>query len=210
MNQKQAIINYLREQTYTAINDLLTTSLTNEEILQGVGYLRVTEEVKLIPGDILVTLNNHPQRIHVFEIDTLITMITNKTVELIGVNRPLREEYYKVLYDLLYHTTDSHSFIFYALMVLIADEELGYREKVYQKGIRDIYKLHLSGTGAFKLFTAELTILRMGITGSCPLLDDIYDILGVEPDTTDRTTVNKFYDRELYEELTNSIVQLGK
>ena len=57
MNQKQAIINYLREQTYTAINDLLTTSLTNEEILQEVGFIRVAQEVALIPGDILVTLN---------------------------------------------------------------------------------------------------------------------------------------------------------
>lgn len=179
MNQKQAVINYLREQTYTAINDLLTTSLTNEEILQEVGFIRVAQEVTLIPGDILVTLNNHPQRIHVFEIGTLIATITNKTAALVGLNRPLREEYYTVLYDLLYHTTESHSFIFYALMVLIADEKLGYREKVYQKGIRDIYKLHFTGTGAFKIFTSELRVLRMGITESCPLLDDINDILGV-------------------------------
>lgn len=179
MNKKQVIINYLREQTYETVINLLNLNLTRDELLQEVGLLRLPYLGSDDNRKVIQYLNTRVSLLTYFDFRSVYLILSSHRIEEQGVSDELKKAHIDYMYQYLYDSASDKENLFDCIDSLITEQ--GYRTDVskdfYKRGLLAEHKqyfINLRDEGIH----SELWWFNNHALPKCKLRDDIWEILG--------------------------------
>lgn len=178
MNKKQVIINYLREQTYETVINLLNLNLTRDELLQEVGLLRLPYLVSDDNKKVIQYLNTRVSLLTYFDFNSVYCLLANLRFENQGISDELKKAYIDYRYHYLYGSASDKENLFDCIDSLIIEQ--GYRTDVstdfYKRGLLAEHKQYFINQRDNEILS-ELGWIYKHALPKCKLKDDIGEIL---------------------------------
>lgn len=135
MDQKQAVINYLREQTYETVTDLLGIIVQYPLLQEQLGLLQAPRLSERDTRKLLQYINTNPTQLHLLNFTTVANTVGDYGDVTQGTSDEVYKEFINYLITYMYTEPNNGSDVLYCMDYILKEKGTGKKSELLAKGL---------------------------------------------------------------------------
>lgn len=158
MDQKQAVINYLREQNYKTITDLLDILVQYPILQEQLGLLQAPRLSERDTRKLIQYINKNPTQLHLLHFTTVANTVGDYGEVKQGTSDEVYKEFISYLITYMYTEPNNGSSVLYCMDYILKEKGTGKKSELLTKGLM---QQHIDYFTSDEVYREEIELLVM-------------------------------------------------